>query len=87
MAHKGIPKLVAPVLFITILYTLQLCTSTKAYLQSSLAIIPIQVGKCAYYSNIILTKIESLLCSNYAGIIYHGVLIKHIECSDVLVQC
>ena len=24
--------------------------------------IPIQVGKCAYYSSIILTKIESLLC-------------------------
>jgi len=26
MAHKGIPKLVAPVLFTTILYTVQLCT-------------------------------------------------------------
>ena len=25
-------------------------------------IVPIQVGKCAYYSSIILTKIESLLC-------------------------
>jgi len=36
MAHKGIPKLVAPVLFTTILYTVQLCTCTKAYLQSSL---------------------------------------------------
>jgi len=36
MAHKGIPKLVAPVLFITILYTVQLCTCAKAYLQSNL---------------------------------------------------
>ena len=46
MAHKGIPKLVAlctVYYYTTILYTVQLCTCTKAYLQS---IIPIQVGKC-----------------------------------------
>jgi len=36
MVHKGIPKLVAPVLFTTILYTVQLCTCTKAYPQSGL---------------------------------------------------
>ena len=40
MAHKGIPKLVAPVLFTTILYTVQLCTCTKSLL-----------CKLAYYSH------------------------------------
>jgi len=34
MAHKGIPKLVAPCTIYY--YTVQLCTCTKAYLQSSL---------------------------------------------------
>jgi len=31
MAHKDIPKLVAPVQFTTILYTVQQCTCIKAY--------------------------------------------------------
>jgi len=45
LTHKGIPQLVAPELFTIILHT----------------VIPIQVGKCAHYSSITLTKIESLL--------------------------
>jgi len=62
MAHKGIPKLIAPCTVYYYTVHCALCTRTKAYLQSSLAIIPNQVGKCAYYSNTILTKTESLLC-------------------------
>jgi len=62
MAHKGIPKLVAPVLFTTILYTVQLCTCTKAYLQS-IAYYSHSSGKmCLLFQHNSYTKIESLLC-------------------------
>jgi len=62
LAHKGIPpgcSLYCLLLYCTLYNSVHVLTVT---LRSSLYIVPIQVGKCAYYSSIILTKIESLLC-------------------------
>ena len=64
MAHKGIPNLVVPctVYYYTVHCTLYNCVHVLK-LTCNLAYYSHSSGKmCLYYSSIILTKIESLLC-------------------------
>ena len=61
MAHKGIPKLVAPLYCLLLYCTLYNCIHVLK-LTCNLAYYSHSSGKCAYYSSIILIKIESLLC-------------------------